>query len=233
MIFDAVAKRSCAGPRARLRSPSPRCGAIRRFSPVPSGARSRKTTASRAQMPTNVTTKTGPALSSGAGTDAPSPAARLAGHDCHGLRAGRGQRELLARAGGGDVRDLPRAPELLRERGVDRLERAGLARALIAAARLLGQPLKRRGPEARALDRDRIDGHLGVAGRLDHRRQAGVARDLLAVREQDEDTRRRCDRRPAPGRRGARRRRAPSREPCRPGCCGAPSRLQPSRRRSR
>ena len=109
-----------------------------------------------------------------------------AGDDRLRVGAGRLDRDPVAGPCRGDVAELPGAAQLLGERGVDRLQILRPARADVAAARLLGQPLQRRRPEARALDPDRVDGDVRIARGGDRLLEAGVARDLLAVREQDQ-----------------------------------------------
>ena len=154
----------------------------------PTGARSRKSAATRPRKPTIVAIAAGPTLKNGSGSfDASGfDTTRGAGHDRLGAGAGRLDLDPFAGPRRGDVAELPRAAQLLGEGGVDRLQVLRPARADVAAARLLGEPLERRGPEARALDPDRVDRDVCLAGGRDRLLQAGVARDLLAVREQDQ-----------------------------------------------
>jgi hypothetical protein len=159
MTVEAVTNRSWTGPRTRLRS-RPRCGASRRRSREPGGQR---------------------------GIGGPD---RLGDPGQRGLRlrTGRDEADLLTGPGRGGIGELPGAPELGRDRGVDGGERARVAGAGIAAAGRLRQLLERDGREARALDRDRIDGDAGLAGGGDRGVERGLARPRrLAVREQDQN----------------------------------------------
>ncbi len=98
--------------------------------------------------------------------------------------------EPLAGPGVGQIRDRPGPAKLGGECRVDGGERSAGRSARVASAGLRGQPLQRRRREARALDRDRIDGDLRQPGSVDRLGEGRVARDLLTVRQQHEHARR-------------------------------------------
>ena len=187
---EAVAKRSSTGPRARLRSGSPMCGASRRRSPAPTGAFKRKIAAMRMQRKTSVATSIGPTANSGFGTDdSVAAAAAIPGANALACAPPAATSNAVAGAGRREVGELPRPAELLCERRVDRLQRGRSCGAAVAAARFSGETLQRSRLEARAFDRDRIDGDPRIVGGGDRLFEARLARDLLAVCEQHEDAR--------------------------------------------
>ena len=100
--------------------------------------------------------------------------------------------EPLAAARGGEVLDAPRALELAGDARVDRAQLAARAGSAVGAARVAGERLQRRRIEARALDRDDVDGDARLAGDRDRVLERGGAARLVAVGDHDERRGRRC-----------------------------------------
>ena len=97
------------------------------------------------------------------------------------------QVDVVARARGGLVREPPGAAELGGDRGVDRAERSRRGGRVVRAARGAGESLERRGVEPLADDADRIERDARRTGGLDGPLEAGLARHVAAVGEQDDD----------------------------------------------
>src|SRR5581483_299023 len=102
------------------------------------------------------------------------------------LAGGRLEGQLVARSRGGQVLDSPAAPELFADRRVDGVEGAGAGGAVERAAGRVGELLQPGGVGVCA-EGDRVDDGAGLVERLERAGLRGLAADVVAVGEQDDD----------------------------------------------